>query len=156
VLQSQRFCHAALAEDQNIVKQEFRMSSRYAASQIAVHWLMAIGVILLLINGKMVLADLPNTIEKVGNLRIHILIGGLVGALVISRFILRRRRPTPPPAASSVRLIRAGSRETGGTGLGLAIANQIARAHGGDVTLRNRSGSGFKAEISLSRNVASV
>jgi uncharacterized membrane protein YdcZ (DUF606 family) len=91
--------------------------------------LVAIGVIFLLITGTLVLADLPNTIEKVGNLRTHMLIGGLVGALVISRFILRRR---------------------------LAIARQIARAHGGDVTLRNRSGSGLQAAISLSRNVASV
>ena len=41
------------------------------------------------------------------------------------------------------------SRETGGTGLGLGIARNIARAHGGDVALRNRPGSGLEATVSL-------
>jgi signal transduction histidine kinase len=41
------------------------------------------------------------------------------------------------------------SRETGGTGLGLAIARQIARAHGGDVTLANRPHGGLEARLVL-------
>ncbi|GBQ09917.1 hypothetical protein AA700_0984 [Acidiphilium acidophilum DSM 700] len=32
------------------------------------------------------------------------------------------------------------NRETGGSGLGLAIARNAIRAHGGDITLANRSG----------------
>jgi signal transduction histidine kinase len=43
------------------------------------------------------------------------------------------------------------SRETGGTGLGLGIARNIARAHGGDVTLRNRAGGGLEATLTLPR-----
>jgi signal transduction histidine kinase len=43
------------------------------------------------------------------------------------------------------------SRETGGTGLGLAIARQIARAHGGDVTLANRPEGGLEARLRLPR-----
>ena len=43
------------------------------------------------------------------------------------------------------------SRETGGTGLGLAIARQIARAHGGDVTLANCSAGGLEATVALPR-----
>ena len=43
------------------------------------------------------------------------------------------------------------SRETGGTGLGLGIARNIARAHGGDVTLANRSGGGLEATLTLPR-----
>ena len=40
--------------------------------------------------------------------------------------------------------------ETGGTGLGLAIVRAIARAHGGEVTLRNRTGrSGLEAEVRI-------
>jgi signal transduction histidine kinase len=41
------------------------------------------------------------------------------------------------------------SRETGGTGLGLPIARNILRAHGGDVTLANRSGGGLVATATL-------
>ena len=43
------------------------------------------------------------------------------------------------------------SRETGGTGLGLGIARNIARAHGGDVTLKNRGGGGLEATLTLPR-----
>jgi two-component system OmpR family sensor kinase len=41
------------------------------------------------------------------------------------------------------------SRETGGAGLGLAVVRSIARAHGGDVTLRNRPEGGLTARVSL-------
>jgi hypothetical protein len=41
------------------------------------------------------------------------------------------------------------SRDTGGTGLGLSIARDILRAHGGDVTLVNRSGGGLTAMVRL-------
>jgi two-component system OmpR family sensor kinase len=37
----------------------------------------------------------------------------------------------------------------GGHGLGLTVARSIARAHGGDVRLRNRSPSGLEAVLSL-------
>jgi signal transduction histidine kinase len=41
------------------------------------------------------------------------------------------------------------SRETGGAGLGLAVARSVARAHGGDVTLRTRPGGGLTARVTL-------
>jgi len=47
------------------------------------------------------------------------------------------------------RLESSRSRETGGVGLGLAIVRQIARGHGGDVVLENRSGGGLRAVLSL-------
>ena len=46
------------------------------------------------------------------------------------------------------------SRETGGTGLGLGIARNIARAHGGDLILKNRPGGGLEAILSLPRSEA--
>ncbi|MDP1631512.1 MAG: ATP-binding protein [Caulobacter sp.] len=41
------------------------------------------------------------------------------------------------------------SRETGGAGLGLAVVRSVARAHGGDVVLNNRSGGGLTVRVSL-------
>ncbi len=43
------------------------------------------------------------------------------------------------------------SRDTGGTGLGLGIARNIARAHGGDLVLRNRAEGGLEAVLTLPR-----
>lgn len=71
-------------------------SIRYAKSQIAIHWLAAALIIFLLVTGSLVLADLPNTAEKIGNLRIHMILGVLAGILVIARVILRKRLPALP------------------------------------------------------------
>jgi signal transduction histidine kinase len=43
------------------------------------------------------------------------------------------------------------SRDTGGTGLGLGIARNIARAHGGELVLRNRPEGGLEAMLTLPR-----
>ncbi len=61
----------------------------------------------------------------------------------------------PPEALEAVfqpfhRLERSRNRETGGTGLGLPIARNILRAHGGELTLRNRpGGAGLQAVVTL-------
>ncbi|HRH88456.1 MAG TPA: ATP-binding protein, partial [Rubrivivax sp.] len=47
------------------------------------------------------------------------------------------------------RLEASRSRETGGSGLGLAIVRQVARSHGGDVTLANRPQGGLRATLTL-------
>lgn len=47
------------------------------------------------------------------------------------------------------RLETSRNRHTGGIGLGLPIARSTARAHGGDVVLRNRSTGGLCARLSL-------
>ena len=49
------------------------------------------------------------------------------------------------------RLEGSRSRETGGTGLGLSIARNIARAAGGDVSLRNVPSGGLEALLMLPR-----
>jgi cytochrome b561 len=70
---------------------------RYAKPQIAIHWLAAALIAFLLVTGTLVLADLPNTAAKIGNLRIHIILGGLAGLFVIARIVMRKRLPAPPP-----------------------------------------------------------
>jgi heavy metal sensor kinase len=47
------------------------------------------------------------------------------------------------------RVDRARSRELGGAGLGLAIARELARAHGGDVTVHSVSGEGSTFSVHL-------
>lgn len=47
------------------------------------------------------------------------------------------------------RVERSRSRETGGTGLGLAVVRSVVRAHGGEITLANRSEGGLKAMVVL-------
>ena len=49
------------------------------------------------------------------------------------------------------RLEASRSRATGGSGLGLTIARNIARAHGGELTLRNRPEGGLEAVLTLPR-----
>jgi signal transduction histidine kinase len=43
------------------------------------------------------------------------------------------------------------NRATGGVGLGLSVARDIAHAHGGDLTLRNRAGGGLEVILTLPR-----
>lgn len=50
------------------------------------------------------------------------------------------------------RLEASRSRDTGGTGLGLSIARNIARAHGGDIVLRNLPQGGLEAVLTLPRS----
>ena len=49
------------------------------------------------------------------------------------------------------RLETSRAQNTGGTGLGLGIARNIARAHGGDLSLHNRSEGGLCAKLTLPR-----
>jgi cytochrome b561 len=72
---------------------------RYTKPQVAIHWLAAALIAFLLVTGTLVLADLPNTAAKIGNLRIHMLLGGLAGLLVLGRIVMRRRFPAPPAGA---------------------------------------------------------
>ena len=51
------------------------------------------------------------------------------------------------------RLEASRNRATGGSGLGLTIARNIARAHGGELTLRNRPAGGLEAVLTLPRRV---
>lgn len=48
------------------------------------------------------------------------------------------------------------ARKTGGVGLGLALARRIARAHGGDVTLSSKPGTGTTARLDVPFGVAEL
>ncbi len=71
--------------------------------------------------------------------------------------IVRDRGPGIPAAELErvfepfYRLEQSRSRDTGGVGLGLSIARNIARAHGGELSLRNHSQGGLEAVLELPR-----
>ena len=73
------------------------------------------------------------------------------------RLVLRDQGPGIPPEQLErvfepfYRLESSRSRDTGGTGLGLSIARNIARAHGGDLTLHNAAEGGLEAVLELPR-----
>ena len=73
------------------------------------------------------------------------------------RVIVRDRGPGIPAELLEkvfdpfFRLESSRARHTGGTGLGLGIVRNIARAHGGDLTLHNRPEGGLSAELTLPR-----
>jgi len=46
-----------------------------------------------------------------------------------------------------LRLDDAGNQDQGGTGLGLAIARDIARSHGGEITLGDSALGGLRATV---------
>jgi len=52
------------------------------------------------------------------------------------------------------RLEGSRNRGTGGTGLGLTIARNIARAHGGELVLRNVPTGGLEAVLTLPRRIS--
>jgi signal transduction histidine kinase len=69
--------------------------------------------------------------------------------------IVRDRGPgIPEDALQNVfrpyyRLDKSRNRATGGVGLGLTVAQNIVQAHGGEITLSNRSGGGVEARVTL-------
>jgi signal transduction histidine kinase len=52
------------------------------------------------------------------------------------------------------RLETSRSRDTGGLGLGLSVARAIARGHGGDVNLENRTAGGLRAMLTLPLSIS--
>ncbi len=48
-----------------------------------------------------------------------------------------------------LRLETSRSKNTGGYGLGLTVARSIIRAHGGDITLKNRASKGLRVSVTL-------
>ena len=72
---------------------------RYHPLLVAIHWLVALMIIVALVMGSNVLAALPNDHpDKMFSLRGHMSIGIIVGILMIARLITRLRSTHPPKA----------------------------------------------------------
>lgn len=84
------------------------MPTRYHPVLIVLHWLLAFLIIGALIGGSVMLDGTPNSDPaKLGSLRIHMILGLIVGVLMIARLITRLRTAHPPEATSGIALADA-------------------------------------------------
>lgn len=74
---------------------------RYHPALVALHWLLALLLVLALGMGTFVLKEIPNdAIDKIGALRGHMIIGIAIGALMLVRLVVRWRTGRPPVAST--------------------------------------------------------
>lgn len=84
------------------------MPQRYHPVLVALHWIVAAMVIVALFGGLVILEDTPNSDpSKIGSLRIHMILGGIVLLLTIVRLVVRLRTAHPPEASSGFALADA-------------------------------------------------
>lgn len=73
--------------------------TRYHPALVALHWLLALLIVGALIGGAFSLDPMPeDSPDKVGVLRLHMLAGLTILALMAGRLVLRLTTPHPPPA----------------------------------------------------------
>jgi cytochrome b561 len=73
--------------------------SRYHPLLVTLHWLLAVLIIAMLIVGFFVLEPMSNAQpQKIGILRVHMLVGMLILALMVVRLIVRWLAAKPPAA----------------------------------------------------------
>ncbi|MEM1431666.1 MAG: cytochrome b/b6 domain-containing protein [Pseudomonadota bacterium] len=73
--------------------------SRYHPVLVALHWLLALMILMALMAGGMVLSEMPNNDpEKVAALRAHMTVGLIIGSLMVIRLVTRLTTAHPPAA----------------------------------------------------------
>lgn len=73
---------------------------RYHPAFATLHWLIALLVIVALAMGAVVLANTPNTPEKLFGLRAHMITGITILVLMLVRIVMRFRSARPAPATT--------------------------------------------------------
>ena len=73
---------------------------RYSTTLVVLHWLLAFLVLLSLTMGAAVLANTPNTAEKLFGLRGHMVVGVAILVLMGVRLVVRLATPVPPRATT--------------------------------------------------------
>lgn len=87
-----------------------RKPTRYHPLLVALHWLLAVMIIVALVMGSQVLAALPNdSPDKMFSLRAHMSIGMIIGVLMLGRLIIRHSTARPPKADSGNALLNRGA-----------------------------------------------
>lgn len=101
-------------------------TSRYHPALVALHWLLALLLALALAMGTFVLKEIPNdSIDKIGALRGHMIVGVAIGALMLVRLIVRWRT-RHPTAASTGHVLLDQLRSLAHTGLYLLVFAMVA------------------------------
>ena len=78
--------------------------TRYHPALITLHWLLAVLILATLIIGFFVLADMPNTDpSKISILRLHMIVGMVIFALMVARLIVRIMTSRPADATTGFR-----------------------------------------------------
>ncbi|HOV05466.1 MAG TPA: cytochrome b/b6 domain-containing protein [Hyphomicrobiales bacterium] len=82
--------------------------TRYSSAIVALHWITAAIILLLLTVGGSMLEDTKNVDPaKIGILRTHIILGGTAVFLTLVRMVLKRTTPLPPAASGNPLLDKA-------------------------------------------------
>lgn len=76
---------------------------RYHPVLVALHWLLALLLVVALGMGSQVLAELPNTApEKLDSLKGHMIAGGIIFLLTLVRLVTRLSTAHPPAASTGM------------------------------------------------------
>lgn len=76
--------------------------TRYHRSLVALHWVLALLIIMMLVFGTFLTGATPNSDpEKLNHLRGHMTIGTLILVLMVLRVVVRRCTPVPPEVSSN-------------------------------------------------------
>jgi cytochrome b561 len=87
---------------------------------VALHWLLALALVFALATGTFSLKELPNASpDKIGALRVHMIVGLVLGSLMLVRLVTRLRSRLPAPASADNALLNALAR---GVHIGLYVA----------------------------------
>ena len=77
--------------------------SKYHPALVVLHWLLALLLLVALAMGTWVLKELPNASpDKIGALRGHMIAGGLIGVLMLTRLGVRLFSTLPPPVSTGM------------------------------------------------------
>lgn len=82
---------------------------KYSKNSVILHWLSVPLLAFLLLSGTFVLANIPNTLEKLPNIKLHSILGFVVLVLTLLRiyFLLKSRPQTPAMSKARAFLFHA-------------------------------------------------
>jgi len=75
--------------------------TRYASRTVILHWLSGGLLLFLLVTGTFVLSNMPNTVEKLGSLKVHMILGMITTLLSLVRIWMIVKSPKPEALAMS-------------------------------------------------------